>query len=202
MSEHKEITSFTDVAEHTLPNTLVALDIDGTMLVMEGGVGARAWWDAAWTAHYALLQDADKAEDAALAQWKAHAQTAVVSHTDEYGLQRLLQEAREAGNTVVAVTARGWDMHTCTEKHLAALDIQMDDVNLSGMSTCHRRGIFYVGDESKGDAVLELSQRLRKDGIPLRRILFIDDVVKNVQDVSNTIDASDLVGHCYLARFA
>lgn len=198
---YEELTTFTDIVEHTCKNTLIAIDIDETMLRLSNEIGTRHWWNTMYNHFLSIYNDHVMADEAALEKWREHAYTCYVEHTDKDGLERLLQEAHDAGNIVIAITARAPDMQEITEKHLEALGIKMSHVNVS-QNICHNsKGIFYVGNTSKSDVLIKIRDTLHYSGKSIYRIVFMDDIESTVKNVAETLDATEIVGYCYLAKF-
>jgi hypothetical protein len=199
MAEHTRITAFTEVIEHILHNTLVVLDIDETMLRLPNDVGTKHWWASIFSEKLELLGDHDAADAAAFEHWRTIANNCDAEHTDQDGLDKLLKEAREVGNNIIAVTARSPIMRKATERHLESIGVEMTAVEIP-QSVCYNRGgVFYVGDGSKADVIMSICEYLRNSGAQIRRVVFIDDVESHVQKVADALDCSDMVGHCYVA---
>lgn len=197
---YEELTSFTDIIEHTFKHTLLAIDIDETMLRLSGEVGTKHWWTSVYNHFMTIHNDHAAADAAAFEKWREHADTCYVEHTDREGLERLLEEARGAGNLVIAVTARSPEMQEITERHLESLGIELSHVDVP-QSVCHNsKGVFYVGDTPKSEILMKIRDNLHYSGRTIRRIVFTDDIESTVKNVAETLDASEVVGHCYLAK--
>eukprot|EP00696_Hemimastix_kukwesjijk_P010228 gnl/Hemi2/22860_TR7649_c0_g1_i1.p1 gnl/Hemi2/22860_TR7649_c0_g1~~gnl/Hemi2/22860_TR7649_c0_g1_i1.p1 ORF type:complete len:214 (-),score=82.37 gnl/Hemi2/22860_TR7649_c0_g1_i1:301-942(-) len=206
--EISTISTFASLTHHTLPHTLVALDLDDTVLRLDGAVGAAGWWQRTFNHHYARLRDYDSADEAALQEWMREAALSQALHTDEAGLRRLLAEAREAGNAVVALTARDASMQAVTEQHLDTLGVALDDCvaferGQHAAMAHNAKGVFYAGEQPKASALLAITDCLRRvQGRRVDRVLFVDDLLHNVQGVLDALAEEEhgLTAHCFLAK--
>lgn len=197
---YTELTSFTDIIEHTLKYTLIAVDIDETMLRFSDGVGTKHWWKSIYNHFMTIHNDHDAADAAAFEKWREHANVCYVEHTDKEGLDRLLDEARAAGNLVIAITARSPEMQEITEQHLESLGVELSHVDVP-QSVCHNsKGVFYVGGTPKSEILMKIRDNLHYSGRTIHRIVFTDDIESTVKNVAETLDESEVVGHCYLAK--
>lgn len=197
---YETITSFTDIADHTHKNTLVVLDVDETMLRLANEIGTKHWWNTVYNRYLSEHGDHARADKQAFERWREHAAICEAEHTDESGLTRLIEEARSVGNKVVAVTARSPEMAETTKRHLQCIGIELDSFHIDGICF-NSDGVFYAGDTPKSEIIIGIKEYLQNSGTTIVRIVFIDDIEKNVASVAEALDSSDVIGHCYLAKF-
>lgn len=197
---YETITSFTDIIDHTHKNTLVILDVDETILRLANEIGTKHWWNTVYNGYLSEHGDHTRADEQAFERWREHATECEAEHTDESGLMRLVEEARSAGNKIIAVTARSPEMSTATKRHLECIGIELDAIHVNGICF-NSDGVFYAGDTPKSEVIIDIKEYLQNSGMSIVRIVFVDDIEKNVASVAEALDSSNVVGHCYLAKF-
>lgn len=187
---------FSGIDSHRHPKTLVALDIDETMLYFPSGMGSQEWWDDKMSHYYSIYNCMDTADKHVVQEWYKCAATEPVEHTDKDGLVRMINEARAEGNIIIAVTARdnkNEGIASITDKQLADLGIQLDTVTIPDSPCHHQNGVFYAGEMSKGDVIVSVAKFLG-----VETVLFFDDVERNIVAVESALAASGIKHKCYL----
>lgn len=202
MSTYTTITSFTDVIEHIIPGTLVVLDLDETVFKFDG-ISHPTWWKNTYEKYLEIHGSHEAADDASLREWNEKVGALAAKHTDEYGLYKFMQDVEDAGNMIVALTARSGDMIEMTERHVDDIGIKFNDVNIKDSTIANQNGIFYIGHgNNKGDAIVYILDKINENyENSLKRVVFIDDVVKHIQTACESINVSKYVGYMYLAEF-
>jgi hypothetical protein len=142
-------------------NALVLLDIDDTVLHLEG-LGKR-WWQSTQALYYELEQCPTAARSRTLADWIARVYSATPRLIDPVATRAFLHTLQSTQSSLVFLTARNADLH---------------DITLAQLAACGLDGFPVLHAEAKGEAALE---ECRKRGA--HTVVFIDDMEKNVADV-------------------
>jgi len=191
--------TFSTITEHTIPNTLVILDCDETILKFEGELREiYKWWKETFNKFFEECQDFDLAEYKTNELWKKKIRDCdKFSHTDESGLTKMIEEAREVGNVVIIVTARDDELAIITKKHLNEIGFVADELKLKSDISAHHEnnGIFHTSGKSKGKVADEICKELG-----FKNIVFVDDMLFNLEDVEN-ICSKDYKVFAYRADF-
>lgn len=156
-----KISSFLEIIKFVSRDTLVVLDIDETILhYLEVSPD---YWHCLFEKYYHELKDYKKAEEMSLQEWKKLVESSNPVHTDEEGMNILLNIIDAHKAKLIFVTARNSEMSNITELHLRKLNIP-EDVQ-----------IFYDSNE-KGKRLLDMQ-------ISKNKIIFVDDLDKNLENV-------------------
>ncbi len=167
-----EIRSFDEVT--ILQNSLVVCDIDETLLYFDGI--DKKWWSQTFDEFYRIHNDYDKADKLSLDKWISHINNNNPYITDESGYNNMLKRINDTNSKLVFLTARYEYLRNTTLKHLFHLNI-------------HNPILHFTGGQCKGRYIFDNLI----NPIP-ERVIFIDDLQQNINDVRNNITNIE----CYL----
>ena len=167
---------------------LFVLDIDETILyfVSENKRINKEWWKSKFNEFYIeYKKDYDYADRATYNEWLDIIKNNNPKHTDKEGLYNIINEYN-----YIFITARDPSLEDITSNHMKHLHI-------------NKGNIYHVGDNSKGKQLVHLLETEYRD---IKKVIFIDDLVSNLDDVSNEFKLNEYVNNhnikldCYLFK--
>lgn len=183
-----ETKHFKEISSQVVPDTLVIVDIDDTLLVPHQMLGCDEWFK------YRINKYQKEGMNASDALERTLAESEAVRHLTkmeivEPGTEKIIQSLQEKGYCVMGLTLQGLALATRTSQQL-----QANGFNLSKNAICKqdnhflvhghsmllRNGILFTSGTSKGEA---LSILLDKIDVHPKRIVLIDDRASNLEDV-------------------
>jgi hypothetical protein len=173
--------TFSTIKEHMLPNTLIVLDFDETIMQFNNFDNIFDFWSDNFNKFYEESNDYDDADNKAYNLWLSLTQhNNDYSCTDYDGLNNLLHEITKSNNKIVIVTARDKNMDEFTRAQLDKLKINIPDIYYSS---------------NKSDVIMDIC-----DGdATIRNIVFVDDLYTNLDDVKENCNKYNL--YLYHADF-
>ena len=159
--------------------TLVLLDIDETILFYDNI--DETWWDKTIDYHV-HTQKCDLATASRLAtdDWFRYIKENLPKHTDKVGFETLMRAIKETHSDLLFITARNRDYKQITNEHFTHLGLQHLEEH-----------VHYLGGEPKGEYIKQ-----NIDTSAYERIVFIDDLVRNIASVTDALNP-----HCTLHTY-
>jgi predicted secreted acid phosphatase len=160
-----------------MPNSLIVFDIDETILKFQGI--NQKWWDFNYNEYYRYYE-MSHARKLVLNKWFDIVSTSQPKILDEVCFNDLIKNANKLNCKIIYLTARDKEqMAEVTEKNLNSCNISFN-VN----------DIYY--SKSKGDKLLEILESIKNQmenykTSSINDIIFIDDVLANVNDVQKKL---------------
>lgn len=184
------ITTFKTV--DSVANALIVVDFDETIIHYPCGLGSRQWWESTFNKYFDVHGNYEEADKESLLEWKAKAEVANFVHTDEEGLRQFMDAARSKQCQVICLTARSAVMIDVTESQRDVLNVQFDDLALGPTQWVHRNGIHFASTVSKGKIIAAIFKTTS-----FKKIVFIDDLEKNIRDVQTALEHDKIIHQCY-----
>jgi hypothetical protein len=169
MTKVHKVDTFSKV--ELVPNTLVLIDIDETILYYENI--DESWWKEKID-HYVKRHRCSRDEAIGLVaddDWFRHIQENHPKHTDEVGLKTLLEAIEKNNSDLHFITARNQKYNKITTEHFIHLGLR----NLANK-------VHYLGGGSKGEYI-----KNNFNTSTYNRIVFIDDLGRNIASVRNAL---------------
>jgi hypothetical protein len=168
----RQIVSFRDVKIYQ--NTLIVFDIDDTVLGYKEI--AHDYFNKQLIYHKKNISCENTIMNNAVNDWFNLVRKSTPHHMDEDGFIDLMRKISINESEHLFLTARNPKFKDITEKHLNKININY-------------KNIYYVAGENKG----EILKNIIKDYPEYNKIIFIDDMEKNLTDVYKTFgDKIDL----------
>lgn len=187
--------------------TLWIFDLDNTVVMPAQTLGGEEWFDyqVEQLARRLEAEGKPKAEakeqalKTAVAEWnRIQSVTDVVPvETDAPGAIRL---AQDRGTKVMALTAREADLSEITDRQLRAIGIDLSrnlvhskalSIRMKQATANYDNGVLYVGSKNnKGEVLIEF---LKRTGLRPKRIAFVDNKLKHVENVGRALAGSNIV---------
>lgn len=163
-----QVATFAHV--EVVPNTLVLLDIDETILFYDGI--DEDWWSERIDYHATSSQCCNEtAMLLSIDDWFRHISCHHPRHTDRAGLDALLRSIEDTHSHLLFITARNPKYKPITIDHLRRLGLQRVEDR-----------VHYLGGWPKGDYI-----QTNIDTSSYARVVFIDDVSKNIASVADAL---------------
>jgi len=202
-SEIFEVKHFSEITRYILPETLVLLDIDDTLLIPTQTLGTDVWFIYRLKHYQAQENDWLLALDKALADWEAIRHLTQVKIVEE-GTDKIISQLQKNHVTVMGLTTQGLALATRTIHQLNSLHIDLlktapsheDHYFMNQQGVLYRQGILFTSGTVKGMALLKLLDKI--DYRP-RHIVFINDKEAHLRDVEKSVLAKgmDFIGLRY-----
>src|SRR5262249_21763684 len=149
---------------------VVVFDIDNTILEPIQTLGSDQWVDHLIERNKEAGLSVEKAVEAALRDWE-QVQRVTEVRLVETQTVKLIRKLQFQNVATLALTARPSQLRSVTENQLASLDVRFD-----------RYGVQFADGKNKG---LVLKDFLAKMGLAPRRLIFIDDKLKNIKNMDD-----------------
>lgn len=127
MAKVVEIQTFKEVLDHLEEGTHLFLDVDNTLLQPLYDFGSIPWEGNLYKRFLALGLTPEEASRRSCAIWRAIQKVSEVKPVEE-DTHILLQDLKNKGFPLIAITARSPDMVSTTGRQLAALNIPIDTI--------------------------------------------------------------------------
>jgi hypothetical protein len=168
----KQIISFRDVKIYD--NTLIVFDIDDTVLGYKEF--SHNYFHNQLKYHKKNISCNNTVMNNAVNDWFNLVQKSTPHHMDEDGFYELMHKIHNNNSEHLFLTARNPRFKDITERHLHKIKI-------------NHKNIYYVAGGNKG----EILKDIIKDYSEYNKLIFIDDMEKNLTDVYKTFgDKIDL----------
>lgn len=185
------------VLRETDDATLVVFDIDNTLIAPEGYEGSDERFD--WL--YASAIAAGVPKPVALKRADDtfnREQYGVRVHSVDPSTPAVFAELRARRVPFFALTARSTPVRRITVEQLMSVGLGMDELprawaDSSGIPC--QSGVFFNGEggDTKGESLLKI---INASGLKIRRVVFVDDKLRNVKDVDTSLTAAGIRHLC------
>lgn len=159
-----------------IPNSLVILDIDDTLIKFEGV--NYIWWKNKYNKYYKIHQKHETAEELANEDWKK-----IVSKTEpklvDEEIYEFIDELIKNNCYITLLTARNIKFKDLTLEHLAKVNLDLYQVYFNS---------------NKGDELYKISH---KNYFHLNNIIVVDDVMHNLENIQLKMKDSKFNIHLY-----
>lgn len=192
-----ETKHFREIEKYILPDTLVLLDIDDTLLLPVQTLGTDVWFCSRLEFHKRTKEPAS-ALDKALAEWEAIRHLTAVKIVEE-GTHEVIDRLQKKNVIVMGLTTQGLALATRTVMQLKSLSIDLS-ITAPSKQNCYfingsqgvlyRDGILFTSGTAKGEALKQLLETL--DYLP-KQILFINDKKTHLRDVEMCMESHNIM---------
>ena len=189
-----ESPRLTDILEEVDEQTLIISDIDNTLIYAGQQLGSPQCSDYFFEKFKQLGLSEQEASDMEMARWMMIQSFIKVKPVDEQADQ-VFQQLQEKGIPIIALTAREPKESIVTHHQLTSIAIHIKNVLASDESfeiptkfpSKYDQGIIFCGfDNSKGRV---LTAFLKQINFNPRKIIFIDDKLKHIEDVEKVVES-------------
>ena len=167
----KPIKTFSEI--DIIPNSLVILDIDETVLSFPQIT--KNWWKEKISYYYDTTNDIKLADKYALDEWRRIAYSTEPIKLDTVNQLKFIEQIYQNNCELIFLTARNKDLSFITYKHLSHIKID-------------NRHLVYF-DENKGEKFYEIVSTLYNN---YENITFVDDLPINLAKIVNAMTKYDL----------
>lgn len=205
---HARVIEAANIEEATAtvtPDTLLIFDIDNTIMMPAQMLGGEEWYDYVFEKYLneALArgeprdQAVLKSIDRALAEWNAVQFVTKVSPV-EATAPGIIRSLQQKGVKTLGLTARPNELVAKTDEQLKSIGIDLGANTVSSkvftlpgdFPTTFSKGVLFVG--AKNNKGLELEKLLKKLGLKPKKIVFVDNKLKHVQNVEKVLASYDI----------
>jgi len=174
-----KIKNYDDIYIDTInSNTLIVFDIDETIIKFPGI--NQKWWDDNYNYHYTLY-DINNARQKVFNQWLEIIHNYEPIMLDKIKFNTIMDKINSVNSKIVFLTARPPELREITEKNLDSCNIKYN-----------KEDIYFLPNKSetknKGEMIIKIIQQLNH----INDIIFVDDVIHNVQSVINEFAKKNL----------
>lgn len=171
---------FNEIHSHLIPDTLVILDIDDTLLVPVQMLGCDEWFQSRLQHHKKLGATAIDSLEKSLAEWEAIRHLTQVEIV-EPGTPEIIQKLQDQKIAVIGLTTQGLALATRTRLQLLDLNIDLSTSSpfygdyyqlVDGHGILFRSGILFTSGTHKGKCLFGLLDKMHYHP---KRIVFIND---------------------------
>jgi phosphoserine phosphatase len=202
-----EKTKLADFIDHADKDTLLIFDIDSTVVEPVQMLGGDAWF---WNSLQKELKEGKNKEDAlntVIKPW-LEAQKVTDVHPVEPNTASVIKRAQESGIKVMALTSRPHQLAETTLKQLHSVSVDFTlnpplkkDMNLGADFGRYISGIIFAanlnGDNfvahNKGAVLVKFLNKLKYNP---KKIMFIDDRKKNINNVDEALNSRNIPNLC------
>ncbi|MBT6538361.1 MAG: DUF2608 domain-containing protein [Francisellaceae bacterium] len=187
-NEIKDISSVSELpmAKSTIQDLWV-FDLDNTIFKTAQTLGSDQWFRGYWkNLKNKGLNESEIISNLVPLYNKIQHVTDVVLVEKE--IAKIIRDLRKNNIKVIALTSRGYEVVSATNRHLNDVGISFDERNDSrymhevlGEHVLYNKGIIFANGRDKGKC---LEFFLNKKNIKPKRIIFVDDHLKNVESIS------------------
>jgi len=157
-----------------IPNSLVVLDIDETLIKFENI--DNLWWNREFTQIYEKNNDYDLTEEIVYSKWLSIVSNSNPILVDDF-IHIFLEKCEQNNCKIILLTARNNCLFDLTLSHLKRVNLYFSHIYFN---------------ENKGD---ELNKIISNELKKYNDIIVVDDLVKNLNDIKNKIISVNL--HLY-----
>ncbi len=210
-----EVTSMQPIAQrirqqiqrHGVDQLLIVLDIDNTLLASNHQLGSQAWtnWQEELIRESSPLAVTDNFSR--LYQIMNTLYTMGHMSPPEPQIPTMLKQLQNAGVKVIALTARGPDMRSATEREMLrnGYDLRQSSIHQGAPGTylpdlpspravSFQNGIYMTAGQHKGRMLIDL---LKKTGQRFKSLVFVDDSQKNVDHMDEAFNQYGIDGYSF-----
>ncbi len=182
-AEVKETKFIKDALQNTKAEDIIILDIDNTILEPMQTLGSDQWFGYLVKKFRKEGLSQDRAIDEAIKNWLKVQRVTKVQPV-EISTPKLIKSVQLKGAIVIGLTARPVDLKKTTIKQLKSVNIQFKSYGFiySGDQTVDfHGGVLFVGPKNNKGIIL--SQFFKNMGIKPKRLIFVDDKKKHVNNM-------------------
>lgn len=197
--EVQSIAEVTEIHKKVDQETLVILDVDNTLITAEGNLGSDQWFYYLFKVYKMAGIDEKRALVKAVDTWN-RVQSSIHVRAVEKAFPVWVNQLQADGVRTLALTARGEEISDITSKQLQSIEVRFKgrslvdhELKISGKSleskadALFREGILFVGENNdKGKVLVHF---LRRVGYSPKKIIFVDDKVKHVNNMEAAVKA-------------
>lgn len=196
-AEIREIKSMQEIKESVKPDTLLVFDIDSTLLMPTTYLGSDPWWDHLIDKYIKAGSSKQEALEKAAKDWRDSQKDIQINPVEDI-TPALVSEFQKNNIKVFALTARGFPIADLTINQLAnnqidfqksALTKQIEIKLQDKYPALYKKGVLFVGDNNKGILLLKFLEKLKYKA---KNIVFVDDKLKNVQNVNEALEKANI----------
>jgi len=187
LAEIVEFKSISQIVSHISPDTLVLLDIDNTVIELPQTLGTPQWFSDYYNKKRKLGM---KHEEAMKSTVEIYTQVNEISAAKlvEQDTGSIIKTLQNRGIAVMGLTSRDDALLKTTIRQLESVGVNFNNgvfkdfqANLTlGERSKIKQGIIFTGGKHKGECLLEF---LSLANWSPKKIIFVDDQLKNVQEV-------------------
>jgi hypothetical protein len=182
-----DIVTFEQVNTYLIPEALIILDIDNTLMEPQQELGSDQWFYHRIECYKLEGLPKDAALDKALSEWTAIQSITKVKAVEPY-IPTFVSSLQEDTLTVMGLTTRGLGLATRTIEQLKTLDIQLAKTAPSKEETfftttqgiLYREGVLFTAGSNKGQALFKLLDQIEYHP---EAIIFVNDKATHLRDV-------------------
>lgn len=174
MVEIIQIKKFEQV--NLIPNSLVVIDIDDTLIKYDGI--DFAWWKNKFNKYYSITKDFGLADTLANQDWIKLIEKCEPELVDDC-IHHFVESAKCKQCHIILLTARNNIIENLTREHLSKVDLYFENIYFN---------------ENKGEELVKIVKQHYSD---CTDIIMIDDKEQNLIDINNSMDLSKYNLHLY-----
>ena len=163
----RQINTFSQIQISQCEKTLCIFDIDDT--IMGYNEFNHTYFGERINYYKNIHKSHILAIDFAVSDWIEKIEQSTPHHMDEYGYNDIINRIIKSNSQYFFLTARNPHFRQLTEKHLEQINIKNPH-------------IYYVSGKNKGEYLKNIIDKYEK----FDRIIFIDDIEKNLEDLKKT----------------
>src|SRR3972149_1511346 len=196
-----ETMHITDIYKYINPdeynnNTLVMFDIDNTIVTSQTDLGSDQWFDAMYEKKMAEKNiDTNQAIQEILPTYKQVLMKTIYLPVEPETVS-VIKNLQEKGVMVIGLTARSLDLAYRTAEQLHDVDIHFDNTTHhecpikygDDKPALYLDGIIFSGNYNKGEVLVSW---LKQVHYTPKKVIFIDDKLKNVRSVEQALHKRD-----------
>lgn len=159
-----------------IPNSLVVLDVDET-LIRYDGIDYR-WWKSKFNRFYKETNNCELAEFLSNEEWIRIISNCNPELVDE-NIHNFIELLRQNNCHIILLTARSNNLRELTENHLNTVNLSFEHI--------------YFNSE-KGDALRNI---ISNDYPEITNVIVVDDMIQNLIDIQNKNTSASCTLHLY-----
>ena len=191
-----ETSKISKALDYADKDTLVAFDLDNTLITGMQQLGSYVWFVEETMALKKNGLSTHQANDLAVPcflKLQDHLDTTLT----EPNVPQVLRDLQKKGAKIVGLTARRKELDEVTFSKIKELDIHFDNDYLlkkdftQPYPVKYKDGVLFAHDKNnKGVVLLEFLENI-KPKHKFKKIIFVDDVMKNVENVKVAMETTD-----------
>ena len=187
-----EVKYFKEIASHIDQETLVVFDLDNTLIQTSQTLGSDQWFSKEIERNIEKGMEFNDALEMALEIYVPVQNKTSVTLVEE-GITEFIDDLKDQGNSIIALTARNHNLQEATIRQLQSVGITFNtdefnqtSLDLKGDGTVNTlKGIVFLDGQNKGTYLLSFLDTMNWNP---KKIVFVDDKLKNVKDVEEALN--------------
>lgn len=196
-----EIEKMDDILDEVTPQSIVIFDLDNTIMEASQTLGSDQWFEYRLTQLKKQGLPADEALKRAVQDWEKVNYNGHVNLVEEI-TPRIIARIQNTGIPTMGLTARPTTFLEKSLDQLQSLEVPLHKHTVSKKSmklelddvAFFKKGVLAVGNNNKGKVLVEFLKRL---SLHPKRIIFVDDKVKNVTNVDDALATTTIQSFAY-----